>query len=196
MINKKNLYLFLKEKFDLINFPGKIIIINLISNLIGILHLNIPAEPEIEILSKLLSNEKSKKIILDIGAHKGRFSLYLSDELQNSEFSYYLFEPMPYYKKIKKKNFYFYNNIVSDKNEIISIWTLKIKFLKLYLKGFESIYKENVMLYKSYYNDLTNYKIQSIKIDDLKLEPSLIKVDTEGNELKVLIGASKTIKKK
>ena len=141
------------------------------------------------------------KNCLDVGAHVGSFSKKL---LENKDLNVIAFEPMKKtfieLKKIEKnykKRFKCFNIGLSNKTGRAEIF---------YTDPLSQLSSIAVNLKKI--NFLRNKKInkQKIKIDTLdnfvkknkdlfKKKIDFIKIDTEGNDLKVLFGASKTIKK-
>ena len=157
-------------------------------------------------LKKIINFFKYKKIstIVDIGGHEG---IYAENFYNKNVKKFYIFEPQKKYFNILKNKFKkiskikIYNYAVGNKNEskLLKIGSLdttstltkiqensnwyKIKKIILFNKGFLDQYKVNIKRLDSI-NEIKNLK----KI-------SLIKIDTEGYELRVLKGAEKTLKK-
>ena len=135
---------------------------------------------------KYLTNKNLSSI--DVGAYKGVYTYFISKYSKKV----YAFEPNPKSYKILKKtvnsNVKVFPYAVSDKSSFDS---LKIpKGRKGYSNQGGSI--RNVKLDVNY----GIVKVETKKIDDLNLKDiGFIKIDAEGAELKVLIGAKKLIKK-
>tara|TARA_B100001939_G_scaffold318747_1_gene306405 strand:+ start:23 stop:847 length:825 start_codon:yes stop_codon:yes gene_type:complete len=166
----------------------------------------LPHEKDYYGILKLANNSK-KYSIIDVGANIGISSLgFRKLGLINP---IYLFEPNNYIfekflKKLKKNNKDFYLNNLALHSE------KKIKKLYLaYYKGknihFLSSFDKNYVInsIKITYKNLENKinivpkNVNCVKFDSLKIKvpPTLIKLDTEGHDLNILIGMKNTIKK-
>lgn len=150
-------------------------------------------------LSKLIK----KPIIIDVGAHNGE-SVYnflnhnplskiisIEPNLKNYELikSKYKLDKrikvLNYIIGTKKKKQFIYTPILLNK-ELSQMSSTSLKLLKQRIKFFF-----NISLSKFSFKKRV---VQVIKIDQLNLRPNIIKIDTEGSELQVLISAKKTIK--
>jgi len=110
----------------------------------------------------------------------------------------YAFEPHPKtFKKLQEVadefSFKAFNVGVGDKNETLKIYDYKYKDGSQHA----SIFKD--VIEKVYKSEFIEHKINLIKIDDFCKKSNiaginLLKIDTGGNELKVLKGASELIK--
>jgi FkbM family methyltransferase len=160
-------------------------------------------EDECEVFKYL--KKKSNITIIDVGSSDLSFSSYISKFFYKSNF--FCFEPSFHlYKNKKLKNdnkLYIFNKACSNKSKKLVLFTpfKKILTVKIYLKYFTSyslkFIKKNLIKYFNCDKNIFFEKIlvNTIKIDNLNLKPDLIKLDVEGHEINVILGAIKTIKK-
>ena len=140
--------------------------------------------------------DKTIKVIFDIGANEGGYSKKIMELNPNAEL--YAFEPHPKtFKKLQEVadefSFKAFNVGVGDKNETLKIYDYKYKDGSQHA----SIFKD--VIEKVHKSEFIEHKITLIKIDDFCKKSNiaginLLKIDTGGNELKVLKGASELIK--
>lgn len=141
------------------------------------------------------------KTSIDVGANLG---LYSSKLLEISKEKVISFEPMFYsfkkLEKLKKKNinkFFCFNVALSNKNEVKQIYYVN-KFSQL---ATTSSFTKNIKFLRKY--KFKKKKIKTITMDNfftknkklLENGVDFIKIDTEGNDYKVISGSIKTIKK-
>jgi len=184
IILNKNLIFFLK-KIKIFNL-SKLLYLRLLQNFIIIEQNTIE-----NYLIKLTKNYflKSNNCIIDIGSHKGDKTNIFLKFFPNSKF--FLFEPFPEYFKILKKKFNNKENIFIYK-QALSNKKRKKKFFYTDNKK----YQESFSLLRQNYLD-KNIIVKTIQLDDFfsKTKISIIKIDAEKNELNILNGGIKTIKK-
>ena len=145
---------------------------------------------------------------LDVGSHKGTYTDLVIKNFQVNKVL--MFEPQKYiFKKIKKKykNIKFikiFNYAISNKNKMQKIYInkhdltsslKKIDETSSYLKYKAKLFTSNN--YKSLIKE--TYIVKTIRLNDIvkknHLEKiNLLKIDTEGYELEVLLGLNKSIK--
>ena len=162
----------------------------------------LPHEEDIYGLNYLKLEEGN---IIDVGASDGLY--FKSVRFIGIKNKFNCFEPLirnaKYLNEIKKKNKDFKFNIIAlgDKNNDVIIYT---PFYRNHLLHNLSSYSKdeciaNIKLRKFNVNlDELNFKknkIKQKKLDYFKLKPALLKIDVEGYENKVLLGATQTIKK-
>jgi len=148
--------------------------------------------PEYEGVNYILKNLNADDIFIDVGACIGDYSLFASSVITHGHI--YAFEP--YYKSVALfeenirlngiKNISIFKGVASDKN------------------GYERLNVEkeveiNHITHNK--NDSNTVKVPSITLDTYIennhiTEVSILKIDVEGAEMKVLHGAEKNIKRK
>lgn len=141
---------------------------------------------------------KSKKInFVDVGANLGGYTNLIIKNLNINEI--HIFEPsnecfFELKKKFKKKKVFFNKKALSNKNKISSFYENEILSQSSLHKDknkFNSNLK-NTNIYKVKCTTLNNYfkkRKKNFKID-------LLKIDAEGEDLRILEGASKLLQKK
>jgi len=163
------------------------------------------------IFDTLKSMRISGKIIYDIGAHIGFHSLYFA-KLVGENGKVYSFEPNPTNferfnfilnknENIKKMTKVF-NIAVSDKTETVEfIVNNDIESGRScgnFIEKSDTFWSDNVYKEKNFIKT----KVKTVNIDSLKEElnindsPDIIKIDVEGAEYLVLLGAKKTLETK
>ena len=160
---------------------------------------------EPDTLKWLDKNGSNKKVLYDIGANVGIYSLYYSKKFNSSS---YIFEPSFLNLNLIQNNLLL-NNLEKKVTIIPNPVFSKTMISKLYqlrriagdaVTTFNDSNVFNKMLRKSKANNSQSInQIMSLSIDDLiekniLKKPDLIKIDVDGNELEVLKGCRKTLK--
>lgn len=151
-------------------------------------HLNLPLDHLIGHLNSYLKYYKGSKIIFDVGASFGLFSLYV--KYFNPKAKIYSFEPAVKVYNFAQKNLRgikdvsLFNVAISDRESEVLFKT-------------DNRYPEGSRIVN--YKGKNVRKTKQIRLDDFVKnnqisEISLLKIDTEGYELKVLKGAKNTLK--
>ena len=157
-------------------------------------------DQEIGLLDKVV-NKKLESI--DVGVYRGVYS-YKMSKMSSHVHS---FEPnpliYPYLEKNLKKiisNVTLYNVALSDKSEVVDLKVpkrfkvlIKKNYEEAYKLGLATIHKEN-SLEK---NQFSLFKVKAEKLDNIMQNRKIgfMKIDVEGHEKNVLIGAEMIIKK-
>lgn len=151
----------------------------------------------IENLFQIFAKEKKFRIIFDIGANVGKYSLMIQDRAVNNniQIQLHLFEPTSACIKELKKIFHqsniFLNHFgLSDKDEIREI------FYDLEKSSLASLYKRNLDHYSIHLNKKEKIQVKRacdyIELHGIK-HIDYCKIDIEGHELFALKGFGKYI---
>lgn len=126
--------------------------------------------------------------VFDIGANKGTWTAQYEPKLPNANF--FLFEANPKHQRprnLAAKHKWF-NNVLSSPD------IKEVDFYSIVGTG-DSYYKEQT----HHYNECDPLKLTTITLDEMVKEhslpfPQLIKLDTQGSELDIMLGAEPIIK--
>lgn len=161
---------------------------------VGITFTNIQnkqAEVELLLLPYLLSKDS---VFIDIGANKGLYSFYSEEIISKSNII--AFEPVPQLAKMLRKLFPSATIVQKGLSDEKGEATLKIpihpeKYLLDTRSTLEDDPSDSSMSFKEVSIDITTLDdyISSNKLEDI----SLIKIDVEGHEMKVLSGAKNVL---
>ena len=157
-------------------------------------------DQEITLLNKVINKDLDS---IDVGVYRGVYSYQMS-KLSSHVHS---FEPNPLIypyleKNLKKiiKNMTLYNVALSDKSEIVDLKIPnrceilnKNNHEERFKLGLATIHNENLLGNNKY----SLFKVRAEKLDNLIKNENIgfIKIDVEGHEKNVLLGAEKIIKK-
>ena len=143
------------------------------------------------------------RYFIDVGAHKGEFLSYL---LKLNYLKIYCFEPqkLPVEKLqriSKSRKINLYNFGLGNKNGYSNLHINKLSSTSTFSKYKNTKYlKFKNYLLNSPKNYISKYPVKVKKLDNVlkkeKIRNSLLKIDVEGLELKVLKGSKETILKK
>ncbi len=151
-----------------------------------------------EVLLKYIIEQSPKgSVIYDIGTHEGLYSIVLAQLIPNSVI--YSFEPNPYVYSLLEQNvktaglekrITLLNLALSSKNEMSDLFISSEPALS-------SLHMYNA----SFFSTITgSIKVKCVAVDylidnDICKPPDIIKIDTEGHEYEIILGAQKTIAK-
>jgi FkbM family methyltransferase len=141
--------------------------------------------------------------VFDVGVYKGVYTFQLAKISKHV----HSFEPNPLIfpylnKNLQKliKNLTLYNVALSDKNgetelriPIRNKYVNKNNYEEMYESGRATIHKNNII--NSEYN---SFKVRTVKLDDILINNPIgfVKIDAEGHEKVILVGAKEIIKKR
>jgi len=141
--------------------------------------------------------EKTNPVIIDVGANVGDYCLEVLRINSNS--SIFAFEPHPVtYSKLvsnlNNKSQKLFNVGVGDKNDMLELYDYSehdgSEHASLYHDVITDLHKESAI----------SHQVKVVKLDDFLFKEKvdiidLLKIDTEGNEFKVLLGLKEYINK-
>ncbi len=144
-------------------------------------------------VKEIFDTIKKIDILLDVGSNKGQFSVLLLNYFPRAKI--HSFEPqrsaMYIQRKILPKNTTFYNLCLGNKNSVMNLNVTKKKDSSSLLSPKH--------LKKSIYEVIQKIEVKVKKLDDLLSLPSkqkiIMKLDVQGYEKEVLMGAIKNLKK-
>ncbi len=152
---------------------------------------------EEEFVELLLDKLKPEDVFYDIGANAGYFSI-IASQIIRAENSIYSFEPVPYLFEIIKHHAKSNNvNNVRVFPFAISNKTGTVEFSNMDKTGGNTYISDSQIFQTS--QDII--KVKSITVDDFLKDtpnakkPTVMKIDAEGAEYDVLLGAKETLEK-
>ena len=157
-------------------------------------------EEELLFLDKIVDKVSES---VDVGVYRGVYTFQLAKISKHV----HSFEPNPLIfpylnKNLQKliKNLTLYNVALSDKNgetelriPIRNKYANKNNYEEMYESGRATIHKNNII--NSEYN---SFKVRTVKLDDILINNPIgfVKIDAEGHEKVILVGAKEIIKKR
>lgn len=126
------------------------------------------------------------QVVYDIGAHIGSWTRDTVKILPDAKF--YLFEPNEEHNEsLELTGHKFYNVLLSNKPKEVEFWQKN--------STGDSYYKENT----PFYDDTTPIKLRTETLDEFVEKnkiplPDFIKIDTQGSELDIILGAKNVLK--
>ena len=175
---------------------------NMTWNFIQKSKLFLPHDPTYKALIYLKKNTEG--LILDIGANTGISALSFRKILPN--YKIISFEPNilleASLEKVERSDLFSYQMVgLGETDGVFKLYTPIYKNIPLHtfsalshedvIKALEITYKANIL--KDIKVNASDCEIRIL--DSFNLDPDIIKVDAEGNELKIFLGAIQTIKK-
>ena len=134
------------------------------------------------LVSKLISNKNP--IVFDIGSNLGEYSKFVSNTLKNNNLIVYSFEPIE--KLLNKQKIQY--GILVKQNVAVSDSNGQVEFFERKISSTSSIYEQDYINL----NELKEkYSVKQIEISKYILNNNIssidiVKIDTEGNDLKIL----------
>jgi FkbM family methyltransferase len=155
-------------------------------------------------LCKIFNNKRIN--IIDVGASDGIATKFFLNNLNSNKI--FCYEPqsifLPYLKRLKKKypnNIVVFNYGLGKKSEDQSLFVPFVNFFgkKLYLSTYtfpkKNELEKQIILDFLIYPKITKIKIKLKKTSKINVDIDLIKIDTNGSELDVIISLMDIIKK-
>lgn len=197
-----NIEKFISKKIIISNSPEKSLLFYIPSKIAGY-RVKTFFTKEPETLAWLNQNGSEKKILFDIGANMGIYSLYYAKKFNSKVIS---FEPSIKNLEFLTKNIKV-NNLENNITVISNPLTKTLKVSDFYQSNFVGgganaslLSKAEKHKSKQYYNNRNEifYKTLGISLDKFfdfnpSVNPSLIKIDVDGNELDIIKGAKKLL---
>lgn len=140
------------------------------------------------ILNWALENTKEFNLAIDVGANIGLHSIRLAQKFLQVE----SFEPFSANYQCLEKNVSTFTNVNLHKNALGSVNTTENISLPLDSDNSGAVSFSD---FQNSERELISESVDIKKLDDYKLSPNLIKIDTQNYELEVLKGAEETLKK-
>jgi FkbM family methyltransferase len=145
-------------------------------------------EPELRLIDRFCSKDLCA---IDVGANYGMYTFYASRRFSTC----YSFEPLPYFEPVysqgfKNQNVVYHQVALSDKEEPA------VMRMPVCDRGYSTIYPGNRLEGKVDESDgIDNVEVKTTMLDKFDiLSVGFLKVDVEGHEQEVLLGAAQTIR--
>lgn len=143
------------------------------------------------LFAKILDLSGNHKTIYDIGAHQGTWTRDMSSIFPNAEFV--MFEAFPEHSNIHapQKFKYIQVPLYKEDNQELSFY---VNTQTHHTTG-NSFYKENTQVYDNgSHITLKTKKLDTVIIEQNLPQPDALKIDTQGAELDILLGATNALK--
>lgn len=143
------------------------------------------------LFAKILDLSGNHKTIYDIGAHHGTWTRDMSSIFPNAEFV--MFEAFPEHSNIHapQKFKYIQVPLYKEDNQELSFY---VNTQTHHTTG-NSFYKENTQVYDNgSHITLKTKKLDTVIIEQNLPQPDALKIDTQGAELDILLGATNALK--
>ena len=139
----------------------------------------------------MLDMAKQATVIFDVGANIGYFAIQFGKMLHDTG-NVHCFEPMKYQFNVLQRNIEENNldNIILNK-AIVSNEQNAIK--RIYFSGIDNTGSSSLEIESSLYEDVRCITIDEYSVQHNIDKIDLMKIDVEGHELKVLLGASRML---
>tara|TARA_B100000886_G_scaffold335824_1_gene293515 strand:- start:15527 stop:16417 length:891 start_codon:yes stop_codon:yes gene_type:complete len=146
---------------------------------------------EDSVASFIINNCSKGNTVIDVGSHFGFFSLLMSEVVGNDG-NVHCFEPTPSTFSILKRNVFNMKNVfINQKAVLDKEIEIQLNDYGLASSAFNSINNSREKK-RNYKFNQSKISVKTIRLDDYvlsnKLRPSLIKIDAESSEYRVLKG--------
>ncbi len=138
---------------------------------------------------------KDQIVIFDVGANVGNWTDAIIEK--NLKISVHCFEPSQHAYSLLQNKFQDYNNVILNNFALGAESTQGLLWADTPGSGLASIYRRNLKHFKKEMNYSEKVKINTLDnyINENNVQPDILKIDVEGNELAVLQGGLHNIEK-
>ncbi len=165
---------------------------------IGVMNYETPRiSGEAAFMKKIFARTGDKPTVVDVGANVGDYAAAVKEHYPQARL--YAFEPHPLtFQKLASRaaqyGFVAVQQACSEENGTTKFYDYArntgSQHASLYKDIFEQIYQDSVVEYDVSITSLDHFRAATPALDRI----NLLKIDTEGNEMRVLQGAEKTIR--